>query len=65
MPYFRCERCALRLYSAASDTRCFECDVPLGKAEQLHGATPLAQPSRNRRSISWRQPQPVDEGSAG
>jgi hypothetical protein len=65
MPYFRCDRCELRLYSAASETRCSECSTPLGKAEQLLDATPLAQPVYYRRPISWAQRLPVDEGSAG
>jgi hypothetical protein len=52
MPYFKCTRCALRLYSAASDTRCSECSAPLGRAEQLFEATPLARPYRDRGAVS-------------
>ena len=65
MPYFRCGHCVLRLYSAASETRCTQCGAPLGKAEQLSGSIPLARPRRSRRPVAWAQSQPVDErGSA-
>lgn len=52
MPYFRCERCSLRLYSAASKAHCPECSTPLGRAEQLLVATPLAQPRGHRHSTA-------------
>ncbi len=61
MPYFRCERCALRLYSAASETRCSECDAPLGKADQLLDATPLARPHRRPTALT----QPLTAGDRG
>ena len=44
MPYFKCKGCALRWYSAASQTRCAECGMPLGVDEQAQDATPLAEP---------------------
>jgi hypothetical protein len=52
MPYFKCERCALRWYSAASETRCGECDAPLGSDERLHEATPRAQPRGSLRPMA-------------
>ena len=48
MPYFRCERCALRLYSAASATHCSGCGVPLGEAERTLDPIPLPRPLRGR-----------------
>ena len=63
MPYFRCRRCTVRLYSAASETRCSECGALLGRAERLLDATPLAQPHRVRVSATARaQPLPADGG---
>lgn len=35
MPYFKCDRRALRLYSAASATHCAECGAPLGRAPRF------------------------------
>ena len=53
MPYFRCERCALRWYSAASETRCAECDTPLGRREWLpEDPTPLARPRGSLRPFA-------------
>jgi hypothetical protein len=60
MPYFRCSPCVLRLYSAASRTRCTECGAPLGEAEQLRGPTPPAWPRRQRRSVALATHQPAD-----
>jgi hypothetical protein len=65
MPYFTCERCALRLYSAASETRCADCGAHLRKGEPALNATARAQPHRVRRTILWPQPQPLDEGGRG
>jgi hypothetical protein len=59
MPYFRCESCALRWYSAASETRCAECGNTLGEAQQLRDATPLAQPRGILRPIELRPPLPA------
>jgi hypothetical protein len=59
MPYFRCKRCALRLYSAASETHCSECSAPLGRAERSLEPTPLARPRRDGRSISSEPPLPA------
>jgi hypothetical protein len=47
MPYFKCDRCALRLYSAASETHCSECSAPLGRAERVLDS-PLPRPLRGR-----------------
>jgi ribosomal protein L37E len=33
MPHYRCERCALLQYSAASTVKCAECGAPLAAAE--------------------------------
>ena len=46
MPYFRCERCALRLYSAVSETHCSQCGARLGKAERKLDVTALPRPIR-------------------
>lgn len=51
MPYFMCDRCAVKLYSAASETECTNCGTPLGGAEQLVNATPLPRPLRGHRLI--------------
>ena len=48
MPYFRCDRCAVRLYSAASRTHCSECGRSLARAEPLSEASPLPRPLRDR-----------------
>jgi hypothetical protein len=64
MPYFRCTQCAVKFYSAASETRCAECGVPLRKADRLDDATPRAQPRRGR-GFSWAQPVSVDDRSPG
>ena len=48
MPYFKCPRCALRLYSAASQTHCSECGAPLRSAERMVDETPLPRPLRGR-----------------
>lgn len=54
MPYFRCERCALRWYSAAPETRCSECSAPLGRGDHLLEATPLPRPARDPHPIRER-----------
>lgn len=64
MPYFRCERCALRLYGADSETQCPECDTPFARTERLLEAIPLAQP-RHPRSVSWAQVRRVDQRIRG
>ena len=62
MPYYKCNRCALRLYSAASKTKCSECGAPLGSTERMFDVTPLAQPRRSRSPIRrWA----VDQRSPG
>jgi hypothetical protein len=55
MPYFTCERCALRLYSAASSTHCAECGAPLGESERLLDETPLPRPLRDRYPARMQQ----------
>lgn len=46
MPYFICEPCSLKLYSAASETRCPECRTVLGDADRLIEFSPLPRPLR-------------------
>jgi hypothetical protein len=58
MPYFKCERCALTWYSAASETRCDECAAPLRLDERAFDATPLARPRGSLRPIG-SLPQPL------
>lgn len=58
MPYFKCGRCALRLYSAAPGTRCSHCGSPLGEDERLTNSTRLERPRGGGRSLSWASPQP-------
>jgi hypothetical protein len=48
MPLFRCDACALRLYSAASATRCTECGAALGESQQEPEPAPLARPRLGR-----------------
>ncbi len=54
MPYFKCPRCAVRLYSAASSTHCSECGAPLGEADALLEAVPLPRPLRGRYPVRMR-----------
>ena len=54
MPYFRCDRCAVRLYSAAASTHCSVCGASLAKAEPLAGLTPLPRPMRGRYPTTMR-----------
>jgi hypothetical protein len=61
MPYFKCKGCALRWYSAVSETRCAECGTPLGRDEWMLEETPRAQPRRSMRPFAQVRPQPVDE----
>jgi hypothetical protein len=56
MPYFRCESCALSLYSAASNTHCSKCDAPLGKAERSLEATPLPRPLGREHASRMQAP---------
>jgi hypothetical protein len=65
MPYFRCQRCALRLYSAAHETQCTKCNAPLGAADQLLETTPLARPHRTRGATAWALARSADERGAG
>ena len=62
MPYFKCDRCAIRMYSAASSTHCTECGVRLGSAEQLLEAIPLPRPLRHRYPVRM-QAVPADTRS--
>jgi hypothetical protein len=46
MPHFLCPSCALRAYSAAGESRCPNCDTPLGRAELMNA--PLQDEIRRR-----------------
>ena len=61
MPYFKCERCALRWYSAASTTRCAECDAQLAEGERVLDPTPLARPRGTLRPIASMRHLLADE----
>lgn len=50
MPYFLCPACAVRAYSAARESRCPACDVPLRSSHQLHDRVPVAEPLGTGRS---------------
>jgi hypothetical protein len=54
MPYFVCPGCALRAYSAASESRCPSCDAPLRRENRLNPSIPRAEsirrgPAQRRR----------------
>jgi hypothetical protein len=46
MPYFVCPGCALRAYSAASESRCPSCDAPLRRENRLNPSIPRAESIR-------------------
>jgi hypothetical protein len=50
-----CDRCVLKLYSAASETSCPECSTPLGNAERLIEFSPLPRPLRGRQPGAMKQ----------
>jgi hypothetical protein len=43
MPHFVCPRCAFLGYSAAAESRCPNCGVPLRREDQLHPGIPRAE----------------------
>jgi hypothetical protein len=44
MPYYRCWRCGLRVYIAASASRCPECSAHLEPRDRVFEASHLALP---------------------
>jgi hypothetical protein len=44
MPYYRCWRCGLRAYVAASESRCPECSAHLEPGDRVFEASHLALP---------------------
>jgi hypothetical protein len=49
MPYFLCPACGLRAYSAAGESRCPACDVPMGTGNQLRDPVTVAEPLASAR----------------
>jgi hypothetical protein len=52
MPYFLCPRCACPGYSAASESRCPNCDAPLLRHNQVRPAIPRAESIRHERAAA-------------
>jgi hypothetical protein len=63
MPYFKCPRCRLTVYSAAAARTCPECSGPLRRGDRLFVRQDLAQPiSRSSLSLAAAPtPNPVGE----